>query len=211
MSSPFDVLASSYEETWSATPEGRGQREEVWRVVDGLFRSGDRILDLGCGTGDDAVHLRGRGIEVYGIDSSQKMVEAACSRGVDAHWRWMEDLASVPGEFSGALSNFGALNCVQQLEPVARQLGRLISGQGHLALCVMGRFSRRETVRFLLQGKVLKAARRWSGRANWRGTEIRYWSGHEVRLAFEAHFQFEKRIAVGRGDHQLYVFRRRPL
>ena len=78
MSSPFDVLASSYEATWSGTPEGRGQREEVWRVIDNLFPSGSRILDLGCGTGDDALHLRRRGVEVYGIDSSQKMVEVAC-------------------------------------------------------------------------------------------------------------------------------------
>jgi ubiquinone/menaquinone biosynthesis C-methylase UbiE len=211
MSSPFDVLASSYETTWSATPEGRGQREEVWRVIDRLFPSGSRILDLGCGTGDDALHLHGRGVEVYGIDSSQKMVELARWRRVDANWRWMEDLGAVQGHYSGALSNFGALNCVQQLEPVANQLARLIGAGGYLALCVMGRFSLRETMRFLLQGKLRKATRRWWGRAEWRGTVIRYWSSYEVRRTFEVHFEFEQRVAVGRGDHQLYVFRRRPL
>lgn len=211
MSSPFDVLAPSYEATWSGTPEGRGQREEVWKVIDSVFLPGTRILDLGCGTGDDALHLRGLGLEVYGIDSSQKMVEIACSRQVDAHWGWMEDLASVQGKFSGALSNFGALNCVQHLEPVAQQLSRLIRGQGTLVFCVMGRFSWRETVRFLLQGKFRKATRRWSGRTEWRGTIIRYWSSDEVRRAFESKFEFVKRVAVGRGDHQLYVFRRRPL
>jgi ubiquinone/menaquinone biosynthesis C-methylase UbiE len=211
MSSPFDVLAASYETTWSATTEGRGQREEVWRVVDELFRSGDRVIDLGCGTGDDALHLQAHGVEVYGIDSSQKMVEIARSRQVDAHWGWMEDLASVQGTFSGALSNFGALNCVLQLEPVAHQLARLIRARGLVALCVMGPFCWRETMRFFFQGKFRKATRRWSGRAEWRGTVIRYWSGTAVRRAFEDHFEFEKRIAVGRGDHQLYVFRRRAL
>jgi SAM-dependent methyltransferase len=211
MSSPFDVMAASYEATWSGTPEGRGQREEVWRVTDNLFPSGSRILDLGCGTGDDALHLLARGVEVYGIDSSQKMVEVACLRRVDAHWRWVEDLVSVEGHFSGALSNFGALNCVRHLGPVADQLARLVCAGGTVALCVMGRFSWRETARFLVQGKLRKATRRWSGRTDWRGTVIRYWSGSEVRRAFEAHFEFEQRVAVGRGDHQLYVFRRRPL
>ncbi len=211
MSSPFDVLAASYETTWSGTPEGRGQREEIWRVTDNLFPRGSRILDLGCGTGDDALHLLARGVEVYGIDSSEKMVEAACARQVDAHWRWMEDLVSVEGHFSGALSNFGALNCVQDLKTVAQQLARLVCVGGTVALCVMGRFSWRETARFFVQGKLRKATRRWSGRAEWRGTAIRYWSSSEVRTAFETHFEFEQRVAVGRGDHQLYLFRRRPL
>src|SRR5258708_6732562 len=138
MSSPFDVLGESYESTWSGTPEGRGQREEVWRVVDSLFRSGDRILDLGCGIGDDALHLLESGVEVYGIDSSQEMVKMACSRNVNAHWSWVEDLPAMQDGFSGALSNFGALNCVQHLEPVAQQLGRLVRARGYIALCVMG-------------------------------------------------------------------------
>lgn len=208
MNSPFDVLAESYEATWSGTPEGRGQREQVWRVIDGLFAPGDRILDLGCGIGDDALHLRERGIAAYGIDSSQRMVEIARSRNVDAHWSWIEDVASIGGEFDGVLSNFGALNSIQDLTPVARHLGRLTRPGGYIALCVMGRFCLRETARFLLQGSFRKAARRWSGRAEWRGTNIRYWSGREMREAFENEFELLNRISVGGGDHQLYVLRR---
>jgi len=209
MSSPFDVLAESYETTWSATPEGRGQRGEVWKVIDTLFRPGDRILDLGCGIGDDALHLREKGVGAYAVDSSQEMVKIACARGVDAEWRWIEDLTALPGGFSGALSNFGALNCIQHLEPVAQQLGRLVVDRGYIALCVMGQFSWRETVRFLLERKPTKAARRWQGSAMWRGTVIRYWSSREMRRAFEGEFEFIKRTSIGQGDHQLYVFRRR--
>jgi ubiquinone/menaquinone biosynthesis C-methylase UbiE len=211
MNSPFDILAPSYESTWSSTPEGRMQREEVWKVIDTVFLSGSRILDLGCGTGDDALRLQRRGVDVYGIDSSQNMVDIARSRQVDAHWLWMEDLASVQGVYSGALSNFGALNCVQHLEPVANHLARLVRPQGALALCVMGLFCWRETVQFLRQGKLRKATRRWWGHASWRGIPIRYWSGKEMRRAFHAYFEFLSRVSIGRGDHQLYIFRRRPL
>jgi SAM-dependent methyltransferase len=209
MSSPFDVLASSYEATWSATPEGRGQREEVWNVIDRLFQAEDRILDLGCGVGDDAIHLRGRRVNVWGIDSSQEMAEMSRARGVEAYWRSIEDISAVSENLSGALSNFGALNCVARLEPVAQQLGRLVAPGGPIALCVMGRFFWRESARFLVQGKFAKAARRWRGHAKWRGTDIRYWSSAEIRRAFGPWFEFHKRVAVGRGDHQLYVFRRR--
>jgi SAM-dependent methyltransferase len=209
MSSPFDVLAGSYAATWSDTPEGRGQRGEVWRVADRLFHGGDRILDLGCGTGDDALHFGDRGVEVHAIDSSRKMVEAARARGVNAHWRWMEDLATVQGRFDGAVSNFGALNCVADLVAVSRQLGRLIRPNGYVALCVMGRFSWRETARYLLEGNFAKATRRWPGKTMWRGTLITYWTGREVRRSFDPHFEFVQRVSIGNGDHQLYVLQRR--
>ena len=75
MTTPFDVLAPSYNALWTDTPRGREQRAAVWREIDGLFHEGDRVLDLGCGTGDDALHLMGLGVEVLGIDAAPKMVE----------------------------------------------------------------------------------------------------------------------------------------
>ena len=80
----FDRLASRYDELWTSSPNGRVQREAVWRRIDGLFRPGDHILDLGCGIGDDAVHFMSRGVEVLGIDASAEMVRIARSRGVEA-------------------------------------------------------------------------------------------------------------------------------
>lgn len=42
----------------------------------GIDVDGDRVLDLGCGSGSDAVRLRGRGAEIVGIDlSSEDLVE----------------------------------------------------------------------------------------------------------------------------------------
>src|SRR5579862_751814 len=164
MSSPFDQIAWSYGALWSDAPEGRSQREEVWRAIDRLFRPGDRILDLGCGTGDDALHLMARGVEVRGIDAAPEMVERARARGADAHCSSIEDLASVEPGFRGALSNFGAFNCVTNLSGVASDLARLIEPGGCVARCVMGRFSWRETAHFLLRFDLRKAVRRWTGR-----------------------------------------------
>lgn len=49
-----------------------------------------RALDLGCGTGRDAVYLAERGWTVTGIDGVQQAIEAARERArsatVDAHW-----------------------------------------------------------------------------------------------------------------------------
>lgn len=191
MTTPFDALASSYNALWTDTPHGREQRQAVWREIDGLFQAGDRVLDLGCGTGDDASHLSGLGVEVLGIDASPKMVEIARNRGVNAHVLPIEDLASSPPhQFSGAFSDFGALNCIRDLRPVAEQLERLVQPDGPLAICLMGR------------------SKRWRGHTRWRGMDVYYPTSRQIRAAFAPHFAFERRVSIGRGDHQLYIFRR---
>jgi len=203
-STAFDALAADYHLLWN-----NSQRSQVWREVDSLFYSGDRVLDLGCGTGDDALHLAECSIDVLGIDASAKMVQIAVARGVAAQRFRIEDLSALEGQFSGAISNFGALNCVADLRPVATQLARLVRGGGAVAICIMARFAWGETLAFARKLDFRRAVRRWPGRTIWRGMAIFYYSSRQMRNAFAPEFLLQRRISIGRGDHQLYVFRRR--
>jgi SAM-dependent methyltransferase len=103
----FERLAARYDELWTETAVGRAQRSAVWRVVDRLFGAGDRVLDIGCGTGEDAAHLGSRGVSVYGVDASPAMVARARARGVMAEVGRIEDLVghalACPGERSSPL------------------------------------------------------------------------------------------------------------
>ena len=67
---------------------GRPQPEFVQLAQSSEIR-GD-ILDLGCGTGENAIYLAGLGYEVWGIDHSEVAVERARSkargRGIDVTW-----------------------------------------------------------------------------------------------------------------------------
>jgi len=199
--SPFHQIAPQYAELWSETSRGRAQREQVWQEIDGLFKTGDRVLDLGCGTGDDAVHLMSLGVGVLGIDSAPGMVEIARTRGVDAKTMAIEELAALEDIFDGAISNFGALNCVADLDKLSEDLARQIRPQGKLALCVMSRYCWRTDWRHLGQ--------RWSGQARWRGIDVYYRSAQSTARAFAPHFSYRRRVSIGRGDHQLLVFTRR--
>jgi len=206
MTTPFDALAHSYAALWTRSRRGRDQRAAVWREFDGLFRAGDRVLDLGCGPGDDAVYLASLGVQVFGIDAAPQMVEIARSRGVNALLMAIEDLnASEPralasGAFSGAISNFGALNCVADLGPVAAQLARLIQPAAPVAICLMGRFCLTD---------LRHAVKRAFGHTTWRGIDVYYPTSRQIRAAFAPWFAFERRVAIAHGDHQLYIFRRR--
>ena len=157
----FDRIASRYDELWTCSPVGRLQREAVWRRLDKLFNDGNTLLDLGCGTGEDALHFMRRGMSVRAIDASSEMVSIAHIRGVDASVLGIEQLDRVQGCFDGVISNFGAFNCVADLHAIRPVLARLIRPGGHLAICILGHFCLWETVWRLLQGQPRKAGRRW--------------------------------------------------
>ena len=67
-----------FEEAYHGTPPwdiGRSQREFV-RLEEGGEIIGD-VLDVGCGKGDNALFLAGRGHEVWGVDSAPAAIEIA--------------------------------------------------------------------------------------------------------------------------------------
>lgn len=101
---------------------------------------GARILDLGCGTGEDALWLAGQGYAVDAIDESAKMIEAAQAKAerqggnVRFSCRKIESVGQEGETFDAVISNFGALNCVP-LATWARILPRLaVGGRAFLVL-----------------------------------------------------------------------------
>ena len=63
-----------------------------------IERSGQPALELGCGDGDPLLQLRGRGLDVEGLDSSPDMIErcrvAAAAQGLDVtlHLQRIEEM-----------------------------------------------------------------------------------------------------------------------
>jgi len=104
----FDALAADYDASFTATPLGTLLREAVWRRLDARFSPGDRVLELACGTGEDAVHLARRGVRITATDASPAMVETALRKVaaagleglVEVHQVDVEDLAADPGKLT---------------------------------------------------------------------------------------------------------------
>src|SRR6185312_5064655 len=158
----FDQIAEQYDALWTGTTVGRLQRGAVWRWVEPFFSRGDRIIDVGCGTGADAMHFKNLGVSVYGIDASVEMVRRTQAKGVEADHLALEDLDRLGGTYDGAISNFGVLNCVENLDGVGSSLARRIRFGGIVAICVMSPLCLWETCHFLRQGDFRSACRRWS-------------------------------------------------
>lgn len=195
----FDAIAASYDTLWNTTAVGISQREAVWRRVESLFSPSDFILDLGCGTGEDALHFESRGVQVFAIDASSAMVSLARQRGVNAYRRTVEAIATLEGEFNGVLSNFGVLNCVEDLASVASELSRLVLPGGFIAICVMSSFCLWETLHFLVRGRARQAFRRLTpGKVRTSfGVDVCYLSSAELKRAFRDGFKLIGQYGVG--------------
>jgi ubiquinone/menaquinone biosynthesis C-methylase UbiE len=194
----FDQLASDYDRLWTRSTVGRLQREAVWRRIETLFEPGQTVLDLGCGTGEDALRLMEAGLQVRAIDASPEMVRIARDRGVDAEVLPIENCGLLSGTFDAVLSNFGALNCVEVLESLRMPLARLVRPGGYLAICVMGRFCMWETAWNLFHRQPGKAFRRWKKSAmSSLGIRVFYPSKQDLERAFRPQFTLVNSCGIG--------------
>src|SRR5262245_24505996 len=74
-----DAIASHYDDLYSAAanPLMARMRHRVFRAVDRHFPSPATLLEIGCGTGEDAVMLARRGHRVIACDPAPAMIEMA--------------------------------------------------------------------------------------------------------------------------------------
>jgi SAM-dependent methyltransferase len=207
----FDALAGRYDEIFTRTLVGRLQRQTVWNALESTFRAGESILELNCGTGEDALFLAGRGMKVLAGDASPRMIAVAWERkarempGADARFQVLpsEMLSSLRPEkpFDGVLSNFSGLNCVADLRSVAAELGTLVKRGGRALLCLSTRVCLWELAWYLAHGQPRKALRRVGGRSVARvegvDVEVHYPTVGAVRRAFAPEFRLRGMRAVG--------------
>jgi SAM-dependent methyltransferase len=87
--------------------ERRGARGTLETAFDEVlqFRPA-RVLEVGCGQGEFAERLAGRGVDVVAVDQSEHMVGLTRARGVDARVADVQDLPFADDEFDVAVANY---------------------------------------------------------------------------------------------------------
>jgi demethylmenaquinone methyltransferase / 2-methoxy-6-polyprenyl-1,4-benzoquinol methylase len=130
----FDRIAPVYDLMNRLMTVGLDRR---WRriTVEQVVRSGDRVLDACCGTGDLALEARRHGGEVTGLDFSERMLERARRKSAEIEWVQGDALAApfADGSFDAATVGFGVRN-VDDLEACLRELRRVLRPGGRLGI-----------------------------------------------------------------------------
>jgi SAM-dependent methyltransferase len=143
----FDSVAADYDGPRGNNALIQRMRATVWREFERRFARNARLIDLGCGTGLDAVHLAHSGRTVLATDWSPLMVERTARRAAESQLAGRvqalcvgaHELEKIVGEYDGVYSNFGPLNCVPDLRQVSQQCARLLRPGGKLVFSVIGR------------------------------------------------------------------------
>jgi SAM-dependent methyltransferase len=194
----FDAVAAQYDGPLGNNALVQRLRARTMTAVLRSVPPGASLLDLGCGTGLDAVWLGQRGYRVTAIDWSPAMVRrareratrASLDRGVEVQHLGLHELDRLPERaFDGAYSDLGSLNCVPDLALTARAIaGRLRRG-GALIASVIGRVCPWELAVCLRKRQWARARVRWS-----KGTVAVPLSGHTVWTRYYRPAEFQSAL-----------------
>jgi ubiquinone/menaquinone biosynthesis C-methylase UbiE len=207
----FDAIAERFDERFTPWLSVAAQRRQVRRALEAAFPPGARLIEIGGGTGEDALWLLARGRQVLLTDASPLMARIAAGKfeglpGAAAEVCAAEDLPDLadrtPLPFDGAFSNFAALNCVDDLLPVAQGLARLLRPGAPALLVLFGRVCPGEWLIETLRGRPKNAFRRIAAgdqpaRVGGREFTVRYHRRGDLERVMAPWFRPAGRLGVG--------------
>lgn len=218
MTQAFDPLAKTYDADFTDTQIGQCLRQRVHRRLLRHFTEGQHVLELGCGTGEDALYLAQRGIRVTATDVSEKMLDVTRTKTmytglVDVQPLDLRKLSPTPSRlpinanaaitFDGAFSNFGAVNVLADWRPLSDWLAVRVKPGGVVALGVMGRVCAWELLWHSAHLDFKTAGRRLSGKSTFHADAsttpiaIYYPTIGRITRDFAPHFQIRHIQALG--------------
>jgi SAM-dependent methyltransferase len=205
----FDSVAADYDGPRGNNELIQRMRQTLWDTVLRETPAGGHLLDLGCGTGIDALEFACRGYQVVATDWSPQMVARTHTRAVingvtaslTAAHVGIHELDRLDGEFDGIYSNFGPLNCAPDLGAVAAECARLLRPGGKLVFSVIGRICPWEVGHYALRGRFRRAGVRAARGATAVGmNRHRIWTYYylprEFYRAFSERFSLESYRAL---------------
>ncbi len=170
MKADFDIASKHYDENFTFSNIGKAQRHLVFKHLDPLIRTTEKfsILELNCGTGEDAIELANSGHSVLATDISDGMIAIAKAKTHSKDLKFkIQDInaitkTSFDRKFDLIFSNFGGMNCLsrKQLDTFLKTSIDLLNPKGKLVMVLMPKHCLWEYLYFLLKGDLKKAKRR---------------------------------------------------
>jgi ubiquinone/menaquinone biosynthesis C-methylase UbiE len=210
MAAQFSHVAKEYDKDFTHSVIGNYQRTQVLDEVAPMLKPESRILEINCGTGEDALWLSQRAKTILATDISEEMVAVAGEKtrtksNVTCSVLDANNIASLhPQTFDVIFSNFGGLNCLspEDLREFIKAAAQLLNPGGQLMLVIMGKKSMWERIYFNLKGEPEKAQRRNTSEAllvNVGGVEVPTWyySPSDILKLAATYFEKRKTVPIG--------------
>jgi len=199
MGMPFDHIASAYNSVFARSAIGQFQRKRVWGYIENVLPElkGFEMLELNCGTGEDAVLFGEGGFNIVATDITEEMLKITQKKAeqfsmqnkISSHYLDLDTFNETlfDKKFDLIFSNFGGINCInpESLQTLLDKLPTILNPGGRFVGVVMPKFCAWETIFFLLRFQFKKAFRRFSAKqafSDLHGTNVKTWYYHPAQL-----------------------------
>jgi ubiquinone/menaquinone biosynthesis C-methylase UbiE len=209
----FDEIAGEYDQEFSLTMVGKSQREIVWNILSKRIVPGMEILEIACGTGEDAIFFARKGCKVLATDGSEKMISLCLDKIrnekvlVLPEFRKasFDEIRNVAGtlRFDIIFSDFSGINCIDpgSLQNLAGEFNYLMKPGGKVILVVFAKDCLWEKIFMLVKGRYKEINRRRK-KSQVAGLALSmmpvfYYSAHELKKSLDKSFIFKAKRPVG--------------
>lgn len=171
----MDDVRKMYEGYWGSK-EGLEEFGDYERnaVLKGLFKGGEKVLDLASGEGAVSAFIKSLGCEVVAFDISEKALEKAKKRGVKTvRGNVEEKLPFKNGEFDCV---FWGDNVEHLFNPekTLKEINRVLKSGGRLIISTPNMAYWRYRIYYLVNGMVPQTE--WFGENSWQWEHIRFFN-----------------------------------
>jgi ubiquinone/menaquinone biosynthesis C-methylase UbiE len=162
----FNRIAAKYDD-WYRGPVGRVYDVLEKRAIGGLLpdpSSGNRFLELGCGTGHWSAFFAERGFHVTGLDISARMVQVAREKQIPKAKFYQADAAAIPlpDDSFDVVGAITLLEFVGDPRKVLAEMARCVRDGGCIVVGVLNRWSYQGIARKLQRTALFRSARFFS-------------------------------------------------
>jgi trans-aconitate methyltransferase len=186
MINDFDIHAQNYDAVFTHSIIGKAQRNRVYAYLEKEIDTTSQlsILELNCGTGEDATYFHQQGHHVIATDISEEMIAVAKQKHQDIRFQSLDITTITPTTFDQKFdlifSNFGGLNCLSetQLRDFLATSQALLTDHGKIVMVIMPKNTLWERFYFLLKFQYKNAFRRNTKKAvhaNVEGIQVPTW------------------------------------
>ncbi|HWY12245.1 MAG TPA: class I SAM-dependent methyltransferase [Bacteroidia bacterium] len=146
VSEAFSRQAVHFDNYDLQNPVIQRMRKQVHTHLLSLLNPGDQILELNSGTGIDAIFLARNNFSVHATDNAegmlkmikQKITALGLEKKISLQKCSFNDLEDIKGKkFDHIFSNFGGLNCSENIDIVIKQFEDLLKPGGRVTLVIM--------------------------------------------------------------------------
>jgi len=207
MKADFDQAAPTYDTHFTHSEIGKLQRKLVYQQLKKQLKNSKNILEINCGTGEDAIWLAQQNFNVLATDISEKMIEVAQSKSNVTNLIFkvldINTLSEETENFDLLFSNFGGLNCLTKNELVLffNSAAKILTENGKMSLVIMPKNTIWEQFYFLLKLDFKNAFRRTKKviLANVEGEKVvtYYYNPKDIVTLAETNFEFIEVKPIG--------------